>query len=117
MGDLIFNRRFPFIDKAAGASIKNWIEVLDKTQKTYDKDTMFIFGHNGDGYKSVGDMTDIKAMQNYLRRLLDAVGAGIKSGKSQEDIMKMTTIEGADEWKGNGIGRSLSTAYQELTSE
>jgi cyclase len=117
MGDLVFNRRFPFIDKSAGASIKNWIEVLEKTQKTYDKDTMFIFGHNGDGYKTVGNMNDIKAMQNYLRSLLDVVGAEIKSGKSQEDIMKLTTIKGAEEWKGSGIGRSLSTAYQELTSK
>lgn len=117
MGDLIFNRRFPFIDKSAGASIKNWIEVLEKTQKTYDKDTLFIFGHNGDGYDPVGGMPDIKAMQNYLQRLLEVVGAEIKAGKSQEDIMKLTTIKGAEEWKGDGIGRSLSTAYQELTSE
>lgn len=117
MGDLIFNRRFPFIDKSAGASIKNWIEVLEKTQKTYDKDTLFIFGHNGNGYDPVGGMPDIKAMQNYLRRLLEVVGAEIKAGKSREDIMKLATIKGAEEWKGDGIGRSLSTAYQELTSE
>ncbi len=117
MGDLIFNRRFPFIDKSAGASIKNWIEVLEKTQKTYDKDTLFIFGHNGDGYDPIGGMPDIKAMQNYLNSLLEVVGAEIKAGKSQEDIMKLTTIKGAEEWKGDGIGRSLSTAYQELTSE
>lgn len=117
MGDLIFNRRFPFIDKSAGASIKNWIEVLEKTQKTYDKDTLFIFGHNGAGYDPVGGMPDIKAMQNYLHSLLDVVGAEIKAGKSQEDIMKLATIKGAEEWKGDGIGRSLSTAYQELISE
>lgn len=117
MGDLIFNRRFPFIDKPAGASIKNWIEVLKKTQKTYDKDTQFIFGHHGDGYDPVGGMPDIKAMQNYLSRLLDVVGAEIKAGKSQEDIMKLTTIKGAEEWKGDGIARSLSTAYQEITTE
>lgn len=117
MGDLVFNRRFPFVDKSAGASIKNWIEVLEKTQKTYDNDTLFIFGHNGDGYDPVGGMPDIKAMQNYLLNLLDVVGAEIKAGKSQEDIMKLTTIKGAEEWKGDGIGRSLSTAYQELTSE
>ena len=117
MGDLIFNRRFPYIDKSAGASIKNWIEVLENTQKTYDKDTIFIFGHSGDGYDIVGDMADIKAKQNFLSRLLDVVDSEIKAGKSQEEIMKITLIKGAEEWKGNGIGRCLSTAYQELTSE
>ena len=117
MGDLIFNRRFPFIDKSAGASIKNWIEVLANTQKTYDKDTIFIFGHSGDGYDIIGDMADIKAKQNFLSKLLDAVSTEIKAGKSQEDIMKIPAIKGAEEWKGNGIGRCLSTAYQELTSE
>ena len=117
MGDLIFNRRFPYIDKSAGASIKNWIEVLENTQKTYDTDTIFIFGHSDEGYDIVGNMDDIKAKQNFLSRLLDTVSAEIKAGKSQEDIMKIPAIKGAEEWKGNGIGRCLSTAYQELTSE
>ncbi len=116
MGDLIFNRRFPFIDKSAGASISNWIEVLESTQKIYDKDTIFIFGHAGEGYDVTGTMDDIKAMQNYLSRLLDTVNTQIKAGKTQDEIMKIQTIKGAEEWKGNGIGRSLSTAYEELTS-
>lgn len=117
MGDLIFNRRFPYIDKSAGASIKNWIEVLGKTQKTYDKDTIFIFGHSDNGYDITGTMNDIKAKQNFLFRLLDTVNTEIKAGKTQEEIMKIESIKGAEEWKGNGIGRCLSSAYQELTSE
>lgn len=117
MGDLIFNRRFPYIDKSAGASIKNWIEVLGKTQKTYDKDTIFIFGHSDNGYDITGTMNDIKAKQNFLSRLLDTVNTEIKAGKTQEEIMKIESIKGAEEWKGNGIGRCLSSAYQELTSE
>ena len=117
MGDLIFNRRFPYIDKSAGASIKNWIQVLESTQKTYDQDTIFILGHAGDGYDIVGTMADIKAKQNYLSRLLDVVQTGIKSGKSKEEIMKIQSIKGAEEWKGNGIDRNISSAYQELTSE
>src|SRR5882757_2659225 len=30
MGDLVFNRRHPFVDRSAGASMKSWITVLDK---------------------------------------------------------------------------------------
>ena len=29
-GDLVFNRRHPFVDRAAGANINSWIKVLDK---------------------------------------------------------------------------------------
>ena len=117
MGDLIFNRRFPFIDKSAGASIKNWIEVLENTQKTYDTDTIFIFGHSGEEYDIVGNMDDIKAKQNFLSRLLEIVNSEIQAGKNQEAILKIKSIKGAEEWSGNGIGRCLSTAYQELNSE
>jgi glyoxylase-like metal-dependent hydrolase (beta-lactamase superfamily II) len=117
MGDLVFNRRYPFIDKSAGASVQNWIEVLEQAQKKYDNDTKFIFGHAGDGYDVVGGKNDIKAFQNYLSRLLDTVNSAIKSGKSQEEIMKIQAIPGADEWKGDGIDRSLSATYTELTSK
>jgi len=117
MGDLIFNRRFPYIDKSSGASIKNWIEVLAKTQETYDNDTTFIFGHSGEGFDIIGNMKDIRAKQNYLSRLLETISAEIKSGKSQDEIMKIQAIKGADEWAGNGLERNLSAAYQELTSE
>ena len=117
MGDLIFNRRFPYIDRSAGASIKNWIQVLQETQKLFDKDTIFIFGHAGDGYDVIGKMEDIKAKENYLSRLLEQISAAIKSGKSKEDIMKIQSIEGADEWKGGGIERNLTAAFEELSAE
>ena len=38
----------------------------------------------------------------------------VKVAKSEEEIMKITSIKGADEWKGDGISRSLSAAYMEL---
>lgn len=117
MGDLIFNRRFPYIDKSAGASIENWIQVLGQTQKIFDKDTLFIFGHSGDGFDVIGNLDDIKAKQNYLSKLLETVSNEIKAGRSEEEIMKIQSIKGADEWKGNGIDRNLSAAYLELTSD
>jgi cyclase len=52
MGDLMFNRRHPFVDRGAGASMKNWITVLDKATNQFDNDTMFVFGHAGEGYRN-----------------------------------------------------------------
>lgn len=114
MGDLVFNRRYPFIDKSAGADIGNWIQVLQKAMDTFDRDTLFIFGHSLDPEKVVGSQADLKAFQNYLSSLLDHVGSQIKSGRSLDEILKTESIPGAPEWQGDGIERSLNAAYQEL---
>ncbi len=116
VGDLVFNRRFPFIDQANGANIANWIKVLGSIYTQFNKDTLFIFGHSLDPEKITGGKEDVKAFQGYLTALLAFVGAEIKSGKTKEEILKATTIPGAPEWKGDGISRSLTAAYNELTA-
>jgi glyoxylase-like metal-dependent hydrolase (beta-lactamase superfamily II) len=116
MGDLVFNRRWAFIDRTAGASIKNWIESLNKTLSTFDNDTVFIFGHAFDPEKVTGNKEDLRAMQDYLAKLLDFVGKEIKAGKSKDDILKEKSIPGVTEWQGDGIERGLQAAYEELTA-
>ena len=116
MGDLVFNRRFPFIDRTAGASVAGWIEVLEKTLKKFDSDTQYIFGHALDPQNVTGTREDVRAMQNFLEKLLAFVGNQIKSGKSKDDILKAENIPGAEDFKGQGIQRSLTAAYEELTS-
>ncbi len=116
MGDLLFNQLAPFIDRSAGANIKNWITVLQKTQKTFDKDTLFIFGHASDPEKVTGSKEDLAAFEDYLGRLLDFVATEIKAGKSKEDIIKIKEIPGVN-WKNSGAERSLTAAYDELTSK
>jgi len=115
MGDLIFNRRFPYIDKSAGASITNWISILDKTLNKFDSETKFIFGHSDNGYHITGGQEDIKAFQNYLSKLLIFCEQSIKAGKTLDEVKKeITEIPGAPEWKGKGIERSLDAVYEEL---
>ena len=116
LGDLLFNRRHPFVDRSAGANIKNWITVLDKAQQKFNKHTTFVFGHAAEGFPVTGNKEDIKAFSNYLEKTLLFVESGIKAGKSKEEILKATSIPGAEEWKGDGIERPLTAAYEELTS-
>ena len=59
---------------------------------------------------------DVKAFRNYLSSLMVFVQAEIKAGKTKEEIIKATAIPGAPEWKGDGIDRPLTAAYEELTS-
>ncbi|MEO5594352.1 MAG: MBL fold metallo-hydrolase [Chitinophagaceae bacterium] len=115
-GDLVFNRRHPFIDRTAGANIKSWVSVLDKAMNKFDNKTTFVFGHAAEGYNVTGTKDDVKAFQTYLTNLLAFTDSQIKAGKTKEDILKATEIPGSPEWKGDGIQRPLTAAYEELTT-
>jgi cyclase len=115
MGDLLFNRRHPFIDRSAGANIKSWISVLEKAIDKFSRKTLFVYGHAADGYDVTGNQDDLKAFRDYLGNLLKYTEAEMKSGKTREEIMKATTIPGSPEWKGDGIDRPLQAAFEELT--
>lgn len=115
MGDLVFNRRHPFIDKSAGASIANWIILLDKTISTFDKNTQYICGHAAPGYDIIVKTDDLKAYSDYLGNLLKFMDAEIRAGKTKEEILKATEIPGSPEWKDGSIERPLTAAYTELS--
>ena len=115
MGDLVFNRRHPYIDKTAGASIENWIKLLDKTTATFSKKTQYICGHAGDGYDVQLKADDLKAFGEYLGNVLKFTEGEIKAGKTKEEILKATEIPGSPEWKGSGIERPLGAAFAELS--
>lgn len=118
LGDLVFNRRFPYIDKGAGANIDNWIKVLDKVVNTYDDETIFMWGHAGSGYDIKGGKDEIRAFQNYLEKLLEYGKKSLKAGISLDELKKTTTvIPGAEEWQGKGISRSLDAVYSEIGGE
>ncbi len=116
LGDLLFNRRVPYIDKNNGADIANWQNVMDKAYKWFDDDTLLVYGHSGSGYEITGTRADLMAFKNYLGRLLEYVDKGVKAGKSKEHLAKTEMIPGADEWKGNQ-GRAVNAAYVEIVDE
>ena len=116
-GDLVFNRRYPFVDNSAGASVQHWPHALEKARKKFDKDTIFVFGHAFDPVKVIGNMNDVIAMQNFMEKLEDYVASSIKAGKSKDDILKATAIPGITDWQGDGIQRGITAAYEELTKQ
>ena len=116
MGDLVFNRRYPFIDRSAGASVKNWPVALEAAQKKFDKNTLFVFGHAFNPQKVTGNMEDVKAMQDFMVKLADFVQSSIKSGKTKDEILQAKSIPGVTEWQGDGIDRGLTAAYEEFSA-
>ena len=118
LGDLVFNRRFPYIDMGAGANIENWIAVLDKAMANYDDKTIYMWGHARDGYDVTGGKEEIKAFQNYLDKLLIFGEKSLRASIPLEELKKTTQfIPGAEEWKGKGIERSLDAVYAEIGRE
>lgn len=115
LGDLLFNKRYPFIDRSAGASIKHWIIVLDQVQKTFDNETIYIFGHAFDPKEVTGSIKEINSFRSYFEKLLTFVGNEIKSGKGKDEIIKSTTIPGVVDMNGDSLNHSLQMAYEELT--
>ena len=113
-GDLLFNRRHPFVDRSAGANIQGWIKVLDKALGKFDRDTLYVFGHAASGYKVTGNADDLKKFQEYLGNVLKFTEAEIRAGKTREEFIKNKIIPGSDEWKGDGANRPLEAAWDEL---
>jgi glyoxylase-like metal-dependent hydrolase (beta-lactamase superfamily II) len=114
-GDLLFNRRHPYVDRGAGANIKSWMEVLDKALAKFDKETMYVFGHAATGYKVTGTSDELNKFRDYLGNVLKFVEGEIKAGKTKEEVLKATIIPGGEEWKTDGIQRPLGAAWDELT--
>lgn len=115
VGDLCFNRKHPYIDRGAGASVSGWIKVLDKIQHTFHSKTQFVCGHNGEGYDVLISHNDLNAFSLYLQNVMTYVEKGIKSGKSKEELIQCLQIPGSPEWKGEGINRPIEAAFEELS--
>jgi cyclase len=116
MGDLMFNKRHPFVDRTAGANMKSWIDVLDKAIKEGNKNTIYIFGHSLNAGEETGSSEDLKKFQDYLGKVLQFADQEVKKGVSKADFVKNTSIPGVTEWTGQGIERPLAAAYDEITT-
>ncbi|HOI28986.1 MAG TPA: MBL fold metallo-hydrolase [Melioribacteraceae bacterium] len=120
MGDLVFNKTFPFIDPNGGGSIQQWAVTLEKILKYYDNDTTFIFGHSIADEFLIGSKKDVSNMRDYLTSLIEFVSGEIKKGGSKEEIAAAASIPGFEEMKERWQGArkmNLERAYDELSSK
>ena len=115
MGDLMFNRRHAVVDRPAGASMKNWIVVLEAAMKEHSNDTIYIFGHGGMNQPVTGPRADLMHFRDYLTALLAFVQAEIKAGKTREAILETKTPLQGFEAHGPLTATILGNAYDDLT--
>jgi len=116
VGDLVFNRRHPVIDRPGGASIAHWQVVLDGILRDHPADTIYIFGHTATNVPATGNAADLAYQRDYLAALLEFVRGEIKAGKSRDDVIKITDPLKSFPDHGPLIARVLTAAYDELTA-
>jgi cyclase len=116
MGDLMFNARHPRVDRPGGASIRNWILLLEQVVSEHNSDTMYIFGHAKPGMPITGTRADLLAFRDYFTALLEYVQIGISAGKSVDEITQVEQVPGFSDYSGAPI-RTVQMAYQELMAQ
>lgn len=119
MGDLLFNRIYPVIDRVGGASIRNWIVILEKVAREYPADAIYVFGHCGAKFSPSGRREELLVFRDYLSALLEHVQAQIAAGKSKEEISTLENFPGFTDFHQklpNRLGGNLGVAYDELTA-
>lgn len=119
MGDLVFNRLYPFIDRGGGALTANWIPLLEQVVDEADSDTLFIFGHGSRDAGVTGNSDDLLHMRDFLSHLMEYTRKGIADGQSKEEIMDIQSFNEFPDYVSPGeflsLPRNVDVAYRELT--
>jgi glyoxylase-like metal-dependent hydrolase (beta-lactamase superfamily II) len=120
MGDLLFHERHPRVDRPAGASIQNWMKILERTAKAMPADTIYIAGHARDGAPVTVDRAAVLRFRDYFDAVLAFTRKGIAAGQTKEAIAATTTLPGFESYQGSGtvltLGGVLTAAYEELSA-
>lgn len=117
IGDLVFNRLYPVIDRIGGGNIGSWIKILETVHATYPADARYIFGHGNPKFGVTGGREDLLTMRDYLTGLLDYTRKQIAAGKSKAEIVKLEALPGFPDYQSmNRLPSNLDVAYDELTN-
>jgi cyclase len=121
MGDLVFNRAYPFVDRAGGASIQGWISVLETVAAAHTTETIFIFGHALPEFEVTGGRDDILLQRDFLNAVLETVQSALSDGMSREEATALETLPGFEEHgaivERLSLSAVLAVAWEELTAD
>jgi len=120
MGDLMFHRRHPVVDRAAGASLRSWMSVLERTMADHTAHTIYIFGHVGGGLPVWGGRADLLRFHEYIGTLLAFVEGHIKAGRTKDEVLAMREpLKGFEDFgpfAQAGAREPLTCAVEEVTT-
>lgn len=120
MGDLLFHERHARVDRAAGASMQNWIVILERTVKTFPADTIYVAGHAKDNVPPTVDRAAVLRFRDYLSEALSFTKQQIANGQPRDAIAATASLPGFEGYQGGGaltLKGVLESAYDELTAK
>jgi cyclase len=119
MGDLVFNRAYPFIDRAGGASVQGWIDVLEAVAGEHAAGTTFVFGHARAGAEVTGSRDDVMVQRDLLSAVLETARRALAAGRSREEATAIEVLPGFTDFAALSprlsLGTSVGVAYDELS--
>jgi cyclase len=119
MGDLLFHERHPRVDRPAGASIQNWIKILERVTADLPADTIYIAGHAKEGLPVTVDRKAVLQFRNYLNAVLTLARQGIAAGQTKESLTAIAVLPGFETYQGGGaltLSGVLTAAFEELSA-
>lgn len=111
MGDDFFNGFFPFVDVENGGSVRGMIKAVDTVLARIDDTYKVIPGHG-----PLSDKKGLTAFRDVLKGTLGAVEAGVKAGKSLDQLKADKVLAQWDSW-GKGFIKTdawIETIYNEV---
>lgn len=118
MGDLVFNRAYPFIDVQGGADTQNWIASLETIHETYDDDTLFIHGHGNPEFGVTGRRDDLMVMRDFLSALNEYVTTQRQAGASLDEMKDTEGLDGFESFQFDWplpLSRCIEAVHREQT--
>src|SRR6266849_517379 len=114
MGDDFVTYGFPFIDLSGGGSVEGMISALEDIVPKLPPDVKVIPGH--------GPVSNLDEVRRYVTMLKDtraAVDAGIKQGKTLDQLKQEKVLEPWKKWAGDFISSDafIETLYNDLTGK
>jgi cyclase len=94
MGDLVFNRFYPFVDRAGGASVQGWITLLEAVAAEHSPETIYVFGHANPEFGVTGSRADLLLQRDFLSAVLESARRGLAAGKSREEATALERLPG-----------------------
>ena len=119
MGDLLFHERHPFIDRPAGASVRNWMKAVETIATAMPADTRYIAGHSKEGLPVIVGREALQKQRDYFDAVLSHVQKGVAAGRSKAEITALETLKGFEGYQSAPprltLASTLGVAYDELT--
>ena len=112
MGDVYVRYGLPFIDIRSGGTLRGMIKCVEAGMALSDDRTIVIPGHGEPATKA-----DLAAYRDALRKIADAVDAGVKAGKSLAEIQAAKPADGFPQPPGAPLtpDQFVATAYANAT--